>query len=148
MSTRSMSDFAHTMSCERLPQRIAARIARSSRICSTSASSAAVNRRCSVSFLVPALGSLPGAPLDLLTTELTEGTEMKKSSGGERVTASTCSVSSVPSVVKYGLRLPKHGYRTHSHGSRGRNCCRKERSDQHEHWPRRERQWIAHRHPV
>src|SRR5688572_8802097 len=40
---RSMSDFAHTVSCDRLPQRIAARIDRSCLICSTSASSAVVN---------------------------------------------------------------------------------------------------------
>ena len=38
-----MSDFAQTVSCDRLPQRMAARIERSSLICSTSASSAAVN---------------------------------------------------------------------------------------------------------
>ena len=42
-STRSMSDFAQTVSCERLPQRTTARIARSFLISSTSASSAAVN---------------------------------------------------------------------------------------------------------
>ena len=69
-----MSDFAHTMSCERLPQRIAARIARSSRICSTSASSATVNRCCSVSFLVPTLGFSIGRAF-LFTTEVTEVTE-------------------------------------------------------------------------
>ena len=39
-STRSMSDLAHTVSCERLPQRIAARTERSSFTRATSASSA------------------------------------------------------------------------------------------------------------
>ena len=38
-----MSDFAQTVSCDRLPQRIAARTERSSLTCSTSASSASVN---------------------------------------------------------------------------------------------------------
>ena len=42
-STRSMSDFAQTVSCDRLPQRIAARTERSRFTCSTSASSASVN---------------------------------------------------------------------------------------------------------
>ena len=42
-STRSMSDFAQTVSCDRLPQRIAARMERSCLTCSTSASSASVN---------------------------------------------------------------------------------------------------------
>ena len=42
-STRSMSDFSHTGSCERLPQRIAARIERSRLIFSTRASSASLN---------------------------------------------------------------------------------------------------------
>ena len=40
-----MSDFAQTVSCDRLPQRMAARTLRSSFSCATSASSAAVNRR-------------------------------------------------------------------------------------------------------
>jgi hypothetical protein len=38
-----MSDFDHTASCERLPQRIAARIERSVLISATSVSRAAVN---------------------------------------------------------------------------------------------------------
>src|SRR5215831_19455695 len=42
-STRSMSDLAQTVSCERLPQRIAARMERSCLICATRASSASVN---------------------------------------------------------------------------------------------------------
>src|SRR5262245_6726950 len=43
MSTRSMSDLAHTVSCDRLPQRIAARMERSSFTCSMSAASASLN---------------------------------------------------------------------------------------------------------
>ena len=42
-STRSMSDFAQTVSCDRLPQRMAAKIDRSFRICATRSSSASVN---------------------------------------------------------------------------------------------------------
>src|SRR5215216_3621049 len=42
-STRSMSDFAQTVSCDRLPHRMAARIERSALIRSTRASSAVVN---------------------------------------------------------------------------------------------------------
>src|SRR5215471_14555728 len=42
-SIRSMSDLAQTVSCDRLPQRMAARMERSSLTCSTSASSAALN---------------------------------------------------------------------------------------------------------
>ena len=38
-----MSDFAQTVSCDRLPQRMAARTERSPFTCSTSASSAAAN---------------------------------------------------------------------------------------------------------
>ena len=44
MNTRSISDFAHTTSCDRLPQSSAARIERSALACATSASSAAVKR--------------------------------------------------------------------------------------------------------
>ena len=47
-STRSMSDLAHTVSCERLPQRTAARTERSSFTSAMSASSALVNL-CSIS---------------------------------------------------------------------------------------------------
>ena len=39
-----MSDFSQTVSCDRLPQRIAARIERSPLISSINAASAAVNR--------------------------------------------------------------------------------------------------------
>ena len=42
-STRSMSDFAQTVSCDRLPQRMAARIERSFSTCATRSSSASVN---------------------------------------------------------------------------------------------------------
>src|SRR5262245_36299462 len=42
-STRSMSDFSQTVSWDRLPQRIAARIERSSFNCSASTSSARLN---------------------------------------------------------------------------------------------------------
>src|SRR5258708_1747050 len=42
-SARSMSDFAHTISCDRLPQRMAARIDRSCFTCATRSSSASVN---------------------------------------------------------------------------------------------------------
>src|SRR5881397_3587470 len=44
-STRSMSDLAHTVSCDRLPHRMAARMDRSSFTCSTSASRASLNFR-------------------------------------------------------------------------------------------------------
>jgi hypothetical protein len=44
-NTRSMSDFSQTVSCDRLPHRMAARMERSSLTCSTRASSAAVNCR-------------------------------------------------------------------------------------------------------
>src|SRR6266566_3832227 len=42
-SARSMSDFSQTVSCERLPQRMAARIERSPFTCATSSSSASAN---------------------------------------------------------------------------------------------------------
>src|SRR5215471_11734150 len=42
-SARSMSDFAQTVSCDRLPQRIAARIDRSCFTCATRSLSASVN---------------------------------------------------------------------------------------------------------
>ena len=42
-SARSMSDFAQTVSCDRLPQRMAARIERSCFTCFTRSSSASVN---------------------------------------------------------------------------------------------------------
>src|SRR5471030_1476858 len=42
-SARSMSDFAQTVSCDRLPQRMAARMDRSSFTCATRLSSASVN---------------------------------------------------------------------------------------------------------
>src|SRR4029453_11370006 len=65
------------MSCERLPQRTAARIPRSSRICSTSPSSAAVNRCFSPSFAAPTLGAVADGAF-LLTTEVTAVTEKYK----------------------------------------------------------------------
>src|SRR2546425_12557047 len=42
-SARSISDFAQTVSCDRLPQRMAARIDRSPFTCSMRSSSASVN---------------------------------------------------------------------------------------------------------
>src|SRR5207247_2508315 len=64
-SARSMSDFAQTVSCDRLPQRMAARIDRSCFTCATRSSSAWVNFLWmgSVDVLtLPASFCAPGAP--------------------------------------------------------------------------------------
>src|SRR5215813_6840909 len=62
-----MSDFAHTVSYDRLPQRMAARTERSPFTCSTSASSASVN--CCWIDPFPMRGPLSALPFTKTVTE-------------------------------------------------------------------------------